>query len=618
MKKKFVSLLCAAAMALSLAACGARADAAYAGQILTGRVTAVDGSTVTLALGELTEDAMPSGGAPTGGSDSQQPPEMPSDGDQSGQPSGTPTEKPDGDSTDGGSDSQQPPEMPGGDQSGQPSGTPPEKPDGDSTDGGSNSQQPPEMGGMTGSFTESGETATVDLSAAAVTRDGESAAVSDVAVDDILTVTFDDSGAASEAEIVTLGGGMGGAPAGGFGGSSQVTQGDSANTIRENGTYTDTAYTSTGDDENALRVDGAAVTLDGITVDKSGGAASNTENGDFYGVNAALLATNGASVTITNAKITSSAQNGNGVFSYGSGTTVNISDSTITTTADNSGGIQTTGGGTTNAENLTVETSGNSSAAIRSDRGGGTVKVTGGVYTSGGYNSPAVYSTADITVKNAVLTANRSEALVIEGKNSIVLENCTVSGNMSDTQGASSDENVHNVMIYQSMSGDADVGTSVFSMTGGSLTAKNGDMFYITNTHCILTLSGVTLRNEDADGALLRVVGNSASHGWGSAGSNGAQAEFTANAQTLEGDIIVDSISTLELTLTGGSSLTGTVNIVENAQGGAAVGSNAAVTIDSGCTWTLTGDCVISSLVNSGTINFNGYTITLADGTVLR
>lgn len=265
-----------------------------------------------------------------------------------------------------------------------------------------------------------------------------------------------------------------------------------------------------------------------------------------------------------------------------------------------------------------METSGNSSAAIRSDRGGGTVKVTGGVYTSGGYNSPAVYSTADITVKNAVLTANRSEALVIEGKNSIVLENCTVSGNMSDTQGASSDENVHNVMIYQSMSGDADVGTSVFSMTGGSLTAKNGDMFYITNTHCILTLSGVTLRNEDTDGALLRVVGNSASHGWGSAGSNGAQAEFTANAQTLEGDIIVDSISTLELTLTGGSSLTGTVNIVENAQGGAAVGSNAAVTIDSGCTWTLTGDCVISSLVNSGTINFNGYTITLADGTVLR
>ena len=300
-------------------------------------------------------------------------------------------------------------------------------------------------------------------------------------------------------------GAPGGQP-GGFGGSGEVTQGTSANTISEDSTVTGTSYTSTGDDENALRVDGATVTLDGVTVDKRAGATSNTEDGDFYGMNAALLATNGATVTIKNATVTSSAQNGNGVFSYGAGTTVNISDSTITTTADNSGGIQTTGGGTTNAENLTVTTSGNSSAAIRSDRGGGTVNVTGGSYTSNGYNSPAVYSTAAITVRNAKLTANNSEALVIEGQNSIALTDCTVTGNMSSTKGSSSDENVH----------------------------------------------------------------------------------------------------------------TGTINIAENAEGGTAVSDNTVVTIESGCTWTLTGDCTITSLTNNGTINFNGHTITLADGTVLR
>lgn len=420
------------------------------------------------------------------------------------------------------------------------------------------------------------------------------------------------------ARSTAVGGGMGGAPSGGFGGSIEVTQGDSANTISENGTYTDTTYTSTGDDENALRIDGADVTLDGITVDKSAGATSNTENGDFYGVNAALLATNGADVTITNARVTSSAQNGNGVFSYGSGTTVNISNSVITTTADNSGGIQATGGGTTIASDLIVTTSGNSSAAIRSDRGGGTVSVDGGSYVSNGYNSPAVYSTADITVKNATLTANNSEALVIEGKNSIVLENCDVTGNMSDTKGSSSEENVHNVMIYQSMSGDADVGTSTFSMTGGTLTARNGDMIYVTNTHCVLTLSGVTLKNEDADGVLLRVVGNFASHGWGTAGSNGAQVAFTADGQVLTGDIVVDTISTLDMTLTNGSTFTGTISIIDNAEGGTAVSDNAVVTIDSGCTWTLTGNCTLTSLTNNGTINFNGYTITLADGTVLQ
>ena len=405
---------------------------------------------------------------------------------------------------------------------------------------------------------------------------------------------------------------------GGFGGSGEVTQGDSANTLDSDGTYSDKSYSSTGDDENALRIDGATVTLDGITVDKSSGSSSNTEDGDFYGMNAALLATDGATVTIKNATVTSSAQNGNGVFSYGDGTTVNISDSTITTTADNSGGIQTTGGGTTNASNLTVETSGNSAAAIRSDRGGGTVNVDGGTYTSNGYNSPAVYSTADITVKNATLTANNSEALVIEGENSIALENCDVSGNMSDTEGTSSDENVHNVMIYQSMSGDANVGTSEFSMTGGTLTSNNGDMFYITNTNCVISLSDVTITNKDNASYLMNICGNSASHGWGTAGSNGAQVTFTASDQTLDGNIVVDTISTLDMTLSDNSTFNGTINITDNADGGTAVSDNAVVTIDSGSTWNLTGNCTISSLTNNGTINFNGYTITLADGTVLK
>lgn len=479
--------------------------------------------------------------------------------------------------------------------------------------------------GMPG-FTESGETQTIDISNATITKDDETIDMSDIVEGDILEVTLDAYGDAVTVEVITLQGpggdqagggpGAGGAPGGNSSGT--VTQGSSATTLSEDGTYSDETYTSTGDDENALRIDNATVTLDGITIDKSAGATSSTENGDFYGVNAALLATNGATVTIKNATVTSSAQNGNGVFSYGSGTTVNISDSTITTTADNSGGIQTTGGGTTNASNLTVDTSGNSSAAIRSDRGGGTVNVDNGSYTSNGYNSPAIYSTAAITVKDAALTANNSEALVIEGQNSIDLEDCTVSGNMSDTKGTSSDENVHNVMIYQSMSGDADVGTSSFSMTGGNLTSNNSDMFYITNTDCTLSLSGVDIVNKDSDAYLMNITGNSASHGWGTAGANGAQVTFTADDQTLEGDIKVDSISTLNMTLSGNSTFTGTINIDENEEGGEAVSDNAVVTIEEGSTWTLTGDCTITSLTNNGTINFNGYTITLADGTVLK
>ena len=633
--KKLLSLSCAAALVFSLAACQkdsgnsgstestestgsteSSQTGEYAGTTVIGKITAVKDSTVTVQLGELTESdnrpGMPDG---SGDGNGQTPPEMPNgNGDRQ-----TPPEKPDGDSNQSG---QTPPEMPSGSGSGD-GQTPPEKPDGDGSQNGQAPSGGNTPGGAPGSsktFTAGDKTISVDLSGASIEKDSQKISVSDLSEGDILSIIFDGDGKAASASVVSLDswnpGGNGGN--GNFGGSDSVTQGDSANTISEDGTYKDMTYTSTGDDENALRIDGAAVTLDGITVDKSAGATSNTENGDFYGVNAALLATNGASVTIKNAKVTSSVQNGNGVFSYGSGTTVSISDSEITTTADNSGGIQTTGGGTTNASNLTVVTSGNSSAAIRSDRGGGTVNVNGGSYTSNGYNSPAIYSTATISVSDALLTANNSEALVIEGKNSITLENCTVVGNMSDTEGTSSSENVHNVMIYQSMSGDADVGTSSFSMTGGSLTSKNGDMFYVTNTHCILSLCNAELVNEDSDAYLLRVTGNSASRGWGTAGSNGAQVELTASEQTLEGNIIVDTISTLNMTLKNGSVFSGTVNITENEQNGTAVSDNAVITIESGCTWSLTGDCTVTSLKNNGTINFNGYTITLADGTVLK
>ena len=628
MKRKILALMCAASMVCSLAGCGgnntdskettdsgssvqadssayvsADTTATYISQTLVGKVISAENDTLTLLLGELTEN--------------ETPPEMPQSGEISdGQGENSQTAP--GNSNGG----EQPPEKPSGEN-----GTgeePPEKPSGDGQNGEDttgttgDSQTPPELpegdaggAGMAGEFTAGDETVNF-----AVAEDVLSA-VAELEADDIVRVETDENGIITSLEKVSMGSAPSG-QAGGFGGSQEVTQGSSANTIDADGSYSGETYTSEGDDENALRVDAAEVTLDNITVNKASGATSNTENGDFYGMNAALLATNGATVTITDSEITSSAQNGNGVFSYGEGTTVNISDSVITTTADNSGGIQTTGGGTTNAENLTVETSGNSAAAIRSDRGGGTVNVDGGTYTSNGLNSPAVYSTADITVKNAELTANNSEALVIEGKNSITLEDCEVSGNMSDTEGTSSDENVHNVMIYQSMSGDADVGTSTFSMTGGTLTSNNGDMFYVTNTHCVLSLSGVNVVNMDSEGMFLRVVGNSASHGWGTAGENGAQVEFTAEDQTLEGDIVVDTVSTLNMTLSGKSTFTGTINIIENEQNGTPVSDNAVITIEEGSTWTLTGNCTITSLVNNGTINFNGYTITLADGTVLN
>ena len=199
-------------------------------------------------------------------------------------------------------------------------------------------------------------------------------------------------------------------------------------------TETGKTYQSDKADESALLISTKeAVNISHPTISKTG-SSDGGDNCSFYGVNAALLVKGGSTTTIKGGMITSDGTGANGVFSYGGngghnggqgdGTTVIIEDTKITTTGDGSGGIMTTGGGVIKAKNLTVNTSGRSSAPIRTDRGGGIVTVEGGSYTSNGLGSPVIYSTADVTVSDAVLTSNKSEGVCIEGKNSITLNNC--------------------------------------------------------------------------------------------------------------------------------------------------------------------------------------------------
>ena len=321
----------------------------------------------------------------------------------------------------------------------------------------------------------------------------------------------------------------------------------------------------------------------------------------------------GSTATISGGTVETSASGANGVFSYGGnggqngasgdGTTVIISDTVITTTGDGSGGIMTTGGGITYASNLTVTTSGRSSAAIRTDRGGGIVVVDGGTYTSSGLGSPAIYSTADITVKNATLVSSLSEGVCIEGKNSITLENCDLTANNTRCNGNATF--LDSIMIYQSMSGDADSGTSSFTMTGGSLTSKSGHMFHVTNTHAVITLSGVELINEGSE-ILLSVCDD----GWSGASNI---AELAADAQDLAGTILVGDNSALTLTLSNGSTFEGTVSgEIANASGqtvSAEVGT-VNVVLDETSTWTLTADTWITSFEgNIENVISNGYTL---------
>ena len=443
----------------------------------------------------------------------------------------------------------------------------------------------------------------------------ETLSLSDLKEGDIVSVVLNDDGTAASITVQSMGGGNMGGGMGAPGGQSQgVDSYTAVNTYSEDTSLDGDSIESTGTDENAVLVDsGANVSIKNATITRNSEASTGGDNSSFYGVGAAVLATDGTA-SVSDSTITTDAKGGAGLFAYGD-STIYAADNTITTHQDTSGGIHAAGGGTLYAWDLNVETNGESAAAIRSDRGGGTMVVDGGTYTSNGVGSPAVYCTANIAINNATLTANGSEAVCIEGLNSLSLTNCSLSGNIPENEQNDCD---WTVILYQSMSGDSEIGESKFSMDGGSLTSLNGGLFYTTNTESSFYLKNVDITYSPSNNFFLKCTGNANKRGWGQSGNNGADCTFTADSQEMSGDILWDSISNLDLKLTNGTILTGSILQDETNAGDGGDGT-CDITIDALSAWTVTGNSTVTSLTCNGSITGDdGKSVTIAgtDGTV--
>lgn len=359
--------------------------------------------------------------------------------------------------------------------------------------------------------------------------------------------------------------------------SSESSSGTLAYSLSDGESLSGGTYNAENEDESAIGAGGSVTaSISGAAINKTAGDATSADSSSFEGVNAAVRVYDNATVSLEDCTITAEADNATGVFAYDGGN-INISDSTVNVTGGGAGGIQVAGGGTLYATNLTVTSA--SKAAIRSDRGGGTMVVNKGTYTSTGTGGcPAIYSTADITVSDASCISEYSRAVIIEGKNSVTLENCTLSGNDQSTKEGSIKANV---LLYQSASGDAQDGTSVFTMNGGSMKSNSGAMFYCTNTSSIINISNTDLELSDSGEFLIVSAGR-----WGKDGSNGGNCVLGATDQLIEGSITVDDISSLELDLDK-SEFTGEIN--SSGQTG-----TVSVTLGDDSKWILTGDSYIS------------------------
>lgn len=479
-------------------------------------------------------------------------------------------------------------------------------------------------------FTASDETATYTIDESVL----DGITLDEITEGTILTITLDTDGNVTKVAQASLHDGKGGPDGmgkpgemgqqsgngqpGGMGGpgSSDASsiEYSAVTTYSEDTQTSGETYASTGTDENAVLVDNdATVTINNATVTRTSSDSTGGDTSSFYGVGSALFAKDGT-LYVNDSTITTDAAGAAGVFSYGDSTAY-VEDTTINTTQNTSGGIHVAGGGTLYAWDLDVTTNGGSAAAIRSDRGGGTMVVEGGSYTSNGSGSPAVYTTADITIEDADLTATGSEAVCIEGLNTLRLFDCNLTGNMPDDE---QNDVTWDVIVYQSMSGDSEIGTGNFSMVGGTLTSRNGGLFYTTNTSSEILLSDVDINYSEDNDFFLQATGNTNKRGWGNAGANGAQCTFTGDSQEIEGKIVYDSISTLDFYLTNGSTLTGYFVDDETWAGNGGDGyCNVYVSGDS--TWTVTEDCTIDALYAAGKIvDANGSSVTVKgeDGTV--
>ena len=405
------------------------------------------------------------------------------------------------------------------------------------------------------------------------------------------------------------------------GGSFWFYTGDAVTNL-DSGDYTEETFPdSMNATEVALRVGpGVTASLTDCAVTKTAGDLYGDDS-SFYGVNAGVLAysedaATPAELTIKGGTVETGAGGANGIFAYGN-STIDLEDVTVTTTgAGGAGGIMVAGGGTLYAKNCTVTTEGGSSAAIRSDRGSGVMVIDGGTYISNGSlgtGSPAIYCVADITAANATLSAGNAQAICFEGRNPFHMYNCFLEGNYT----ASDDDENCNVMVYQSMSGDSEEGTTYCTMVGGVLKANNvsengnAKMFYTTNTYCYISLSDVQMEYAPGMETFLLCACNTNHRGWGRAGANGSECVLYTKDQKMEHNIIFDTWSYLGCFMTEGSEWTGALLCRENNGD-----RGCDLYLDESSVWNVTGDSVVRDLYTGGGA-INGAKIVDPEGNVL-
>ena len=350
----------------------------------------------------------------------------------------------------------------------------------------------------------------------------------------------------------------------------------------------------------AIVVNGGELTVAYGDVVTSGNTSS-LNNSIKYGQNAAIASTDQESVLkVLYNTVSTSGTGANAVYLTDEESVGMIIDVSIETSGDYAHGVLVTKYASMELTDVDITTTGDNAGALAIALGDATITGENVNIETSGSNSPAIDTTGDVTLTNAVLTATGSEAVLLNTGEG------TCSATLTDTDITSSKDDKATVKIYKNASSVEDEDEGTFTMTGGSITntGSNGPLFYVTNTTGNINLSGVDM--QVASENLLYVALSESNE----LTSEGGEVFLTVDGQDLFGDIKADDFSGFSLVLQNNSTLTGAINTEDTA-------NIARVTLDASSTWNVTADSYLTKLFDEENISDqtitniigNGYTV---------
>lgn len=396
---------------------------------------------------------------------------------------------------------------------------------------------------------------------------------------------------------------------------------------------------STKPDMSAIYAERSAqVSIDAVDLSGSGDV-SLVADGRSSGLDSALLVGSQAVVTVTGGHISTTGKGANAAFVSDPGSKLSLKDVAIATHASDAFGVEATGGASVVADGLSVATTADRATAVAVQTPGSRATLAGGHLTTAGSAANAFFVAGALDARDVTAEAGDADGLMAEGARAVTLTdthlsaggygamlyaaNAAVRGGGSGGAGPGGGPGGHGGHGEGGPAGpggggregpqmpgaqpnadavpltdDAPLRRTDFTMTGGTLKAHRA-LFYVTNLHAEITLDNVAAQSET--GVLVR----SAADQWGPLGRNGGDVHLVARHQTLTGDFSTDVISSIALSMSDRSVLTG------------ATTPNVDIDMDASSQWVLTGDTTVGKLVDAAivgdsvpNITGNGHTLT--------